>query len=29
MNGEKALIISYEFKLELDKQMVINVLQSK
>jgi hypothetical protein len=29
MNGEKALIISYEFRLELDKQMVINVLQSK
>jgi hypothetical protein len=29
MNGEKAMIVSYEFKMELDKQMVINVLQSK
>jgi len=29
MNGEKALMISYEFRLELDKQMVINILQSK
>jgi uncharacterized protein (TIGR02231 family) len=28
MNGEKALAINYEFRLELDKQMVINVLQS-
>jgi len=29
MNGEKALTINYEFRLELDKQMVINVLQSR
>src|SRR5262249_22509575 len=29
MNGEKALTINYEFRLELDKQMVINVLQAK
>jgi hypothetical protein len=29
MNGEKAMILSYEFRLELDKQMIINVLQSK
>jgi uncharacterized protein (TIGR02231 family) len=28
MNGEKALAINYEFRLELDKQMIINVLQS-
>jgi hypothetical protein len=28
MNGEKALAINYEFRLELDKQMVINVIQS-
>jgi Domain of unknown function (DUF4139)/N-terminal domain of unknown function (DUF4140) len=27
MNGEKALAINYEFRLELDKQMVFNVLQ--
>jgi hypothetical protein len=29
MNGEKALAINYEFRLELDKQMIINVLQSR
>ncbi|HYV39307.1 MAG TPA: mucoidy inhibitor MuiA family protein [Gemmataceae bacterium] len=29
MNGEKALTINYEFRLELDKQMVINVLQTR
>jgi hypothetical protein len=29
MNGEKAMIVSYEFKMELDKQMVINILQSR
>lgn len=29
MNGERALILTYEFRLELDKQMIINVLQSK
>ena len=28
MNGEKALAINYEFRLELDKQMVINVGQN-
>jgi hypothetical protein len=29
MNGEKALAIQYEFKLELDKQMTIGSFQSK
>src|SRR5579862_433240 len=29
MSGEKALAINYEFRLELDKQMLINILQSK
>ncbi|HYV38127.1 MAG TPA: DUF4139 domain-containing protein, partial [Gemmataceae bacterium] len=29
MHGEKALMINYDFRLELDKQMLINVLQSK
>ena len=29
MNGEKALAVNYEFKLELDRQMVIGNLQSK
>jgi hypothetical protein len=29
MNGEKALIVNYEFRLELDKQMVINILLSR
>ena len=28
MNGEKALAINYEFRLELDKQMIINVGQN-
>jgi uncharacterized protein (TIGR02231 family) len=29
MNGEKALSVNYEFKLELDKQMTIGSVQSK
>jgi hypothetical protein len=29
MNGEKAMAVSYEFKLELDKQMTIGSVQSK
>ena len=29
MNGEKALTVNYEFKLELDKQMTIGSFQSK
>jgi hypothetical protein len=29
MNGEKAMIISYDFRLELDKQMVINTFFSR
>ena len=29
MNGENALAINYEFKLELDRQMIINNLATK
>jgi hypothetical protein len=29
MNGEKALVLTYEFRLELDKQMVINTFLSR
>jgi hypothetical protein len=29
MNGEKALMVQYEFKLELDKNMTIGSFQSK